>query len=88
MTIELAEKFNQYHAENPEIYQSFERFALYVIRQRARYGAKAIMERVRWHSMETGNDDFKINNNYTSYYVRLFEENHPEHADFFRKRKV
>lgn len=88
MTAELQQKFREYDRANPGIYEAFERFALMVIQKRRRYGAKAIMERVRWHTMESGGDDFKINNNYTAYYVRKFEALNPKHKDFFKKRSI
>ena len=34
------------------------------------------------------NDGFKYNNNYTPYYVRLLEKEHPEFIGFFEKRRV
>lgn len=85
----MEEIFQDYHAANPHIFRMFERVTFDAIRIGfAHYGAKSVMERLRWHSRETGNDEFKINNNYASYYGRLFEKKHPEHKGFFRKRKL
>lgn len=89
MTVRLQRMFQKYDDENPHIYEAFRRFALQAIGYgRKYYGAKSIMERVRWNTMEEGNDDFKINNNYTAYYARKFENEFPQHKGFFRKRKV
>lgn len=79
--------FEQYHAANPHIYAAFVQFTLYIIGKRERFGAKAIMERVRWHTLESGDDGFKINNNYTALYARKFMREHPEHAGFFVTRE-
>jgi hypothetical protein len=37
---------------------------------------------------EIKKDGFKVNNNYTPYYARLYEAEHPELKGFFAKRKV
>lgn len=81
--------FERYHADNPQVYQLFKKFAWQVIgRGFKNYSARAIAHRIRWHtSIETQGDEFKINNNYTSAYARMFEREYPEHRGFFRKRQ-
>lgn len=87
----LDQKFWEYHQENPHVYELFKNFT-----RAARaagynnYSAKAIFERVRWHmSIETKDETgFKLNNNYTSRYARLMEQEHPEYAGFFHKRTM
>jgi hypothetical protein len=81
------DSFCQYHSENPQIYAEFEKTALKAVKYRSRFGAKAIFEIIRWNTMVSGNDGFKVNNNYTSFYARLFELKHPQHAGLFSKRK-
>jgi hypothetical protein len=88
MTQRLQIKFATYHAENPSIYEAFKKFTFQVIQKRKRFGARSIMERIRWDTVIEGNDAFKINDNYTAYYVRLFDKDFPEHIDFFRKRAI
>jgi len=88
MTIELKEKFINYHADNPQIYEAFERYAHLASSRRNHFAAITIINRIRWDTMISGDDDFKVNNNYAAYYGRLYEENHPEKKDFFRKRTV
>ncbi len=85
----LRAEFEKFHAENPHVYRLFERFALRAINAgRPRLGAKAIFERLRWYTtVETrSSDDLKLNNNYTPFYARMFEEQHPDYAGFFSKR--
>jgi len=48
--------------------------------------AKRIFERIRWESDVSGNDGYKVNNNYTPFYARMFEQKYPD-APKFRKRK-
>ena len=82
-------RFREYHKQNPHVYGAFCRAALSLIAAgRDHYGAKAIFEKIRFDSIISGNDEFKINNNYVSRYSRMFERQHPEHAGFFRKREL
>ena len=80
--------FCQYHKDNPQIYMKFKKLALHLINKgRKHYGAKAIFEVIRYNTVIEGNDDFKVNNNYTAFYARLFEQDHPQYGGFFSKRK-
>lgn len=84
----VEERFEAYHAENPHVYQQFKTFALQSAARRPRFSARAIFHRMRWQSMIEGNDEFKINNNYSPYYARMFEDEYPDMEGFFEKRKV
>ena len=81
-------QFQIYHSDNPEVYRLYKRFALQAIDAGAKHlGSKAIMERIRWQTnVETVGDPFKVNNNLTPFYARLFMKDFPEYADFFRTR--
>jgi len=82
--------FERFHAAHPDVYAHFERFALDLIQAgRQHYGAKSIMERIRWHYVTSSSgEEFKLNNVYTSRYVRLFIQRHPEHEGFFETRQL
>ena len=85
---EFTEQFCQYHLDNPHIYIEFKKLALRLIRKgRKHYGAKAIFEVIRFNNALKGNDQLKINNNFTPYYARLFAKDYPKHKDFFNTRK-
>ena len=92
MNTTLLEKFEEFHADNPEIYNLFTKFTNQIIaRGFKHYGAKSVMERIRWHSDVTTLDihtNFKLSNNHTAYYSRLFEVDQPQYKGFFRKRGV
>ncbi len=88
MSDKLKLNFINYHAANPQVYEAFKRFTFQAVRHRKNFSSKAIFERLRWDSMIAGDDGFKMNNNYTPYYARLFEADHPQHKGFFRKRGV
>lgn len=80
-------RFRRYHKENPAVYELFVRFTRQAISAgRKRFSATAIIQRIRWETAVTGNDGFKINNNYSSYYARLFIREYPQHEGFFVTR--
>jgi len=83
-------RFWGYHQENPQVFKLFVTFARQLkTAGREYYGAKAIMERIRWHvSVETRGEDFKIGNNHTSCYARLLCVVYPEEfpLNFFNFR--
>jgi hypothetical protein len=85
----LRAEAREFHRANPEVWKLFVEFTFDRIgRGFKHYSADAIMHRVRW---ETGAGDplgeFKINNNYVSFYARAFSKMYPEHAGFFRMRR-
>jgi len=86
---DLKAEFEQFHKENPHVYELFRRFTYQAIDAGRRdFGAKAVIERIRWSAMvDTRGEIFKINNNYASRYARKFMEDHPEHAGLFQTRK-
>lgn len=80
----------RWHRANPHVYELFKRFTFDVIRRgHKHYSSKAIFERIRWHTdIETMGEEFKMSNNYTPYYARLFMKDFPDHADFFRTKTL
>ncbi len=90
---EIEAAFLRFVALNPRVWDLFERYAnLLVERGWRNYGAKAIVERVRWdHDLTIVPDDgepFKIKNEFTPYFARHFHKLHPEHGGFFRVREL
>lgn len=81
--------FEAWDQANPAVWRAFERMALDLIHVGIqRYGAKAIMEVIRFHqAIQTKDPHFRINNNLTSYYARKFHRVYPEHRGFFETRK-
>jgi len=80
--------FQEFDQAHPEIWKLFRSTTFQVMERGFRnYGAKSILERIRWHtSIEQGSRDFKINNNYAPYYARKFHASYPEFDGFFRTR--
>lgn len=83
--------FEKFDRENPEVWRLFCRFAHDALNYGARHriGGKAVMERVRWSAIvEEKAKPFKVNNSYTSYYVRKWQSTYPQCAHVFETRKV
>lgn len=79
--------FCKYDADNPDIYKEFCKFTKATIERGFKnYSAKGIFELIRWHSGVSAKGSFKVNNNYTPYYARKFENDFPAYKGFFRKR--
>jgi hypothetical protein len=84
----LDEQFERYDRENPRIYRAFCRYTIQVIEARRKCAAKTVMERIRWDTIISGNDRWKINNNYSSRYARKFMRNYPQYDGFFATREL
>ena len=91
LPIILNDKFLEYHAAFPQVYNTFKKLTLEAIKKRKHkhFSARGIFQVMRFFRKDGIKDDgFKYNNNYTPYYVRMFEKEHPEHIGFFEKRKT
>ena len=90
----IEERFNDFHAKNPHVWAEFERIGLWAVsvceRKNIKYlSADLIANQMRWQSFISNTEkDFKINNNYTSSYSRLFQMKYPEYCHLFRNRKT
>ena len=90
--------FQEYHQENPDIYQAFKKITFQLIDNgRTYYGAKGIIEVIRYDriigavSYATEDQDsleFKINNNYAPDYARKFMVDYPLYNNFFKLRQL
>ena len=84
-----ADRFKIYHAENPKIYEIFKSYANMLIAIGVKnLSAYLIYERMRWESLVSGNDGYKLNNNYRPYYARLYMQDHPRYEGYFELRQV
>lgn len=82
------EDFWNYHKENPHIYEAFKSQTIEVIKRGFKnFSADFIVHVLRWETtVKAKHDEYKINNNYRSYYARLFIRDHPQYKGFFRFR--
>lgn len=86
----IQERFEAFHVANPWIYAAFvELTADWLARGHLRLGIGMLTEIVRWqYSQQTNGDDFRINNNFRSRYVRLLIQDHPQWARAFETREL
>jgi hypothetical protein len=83
-------KFEEYHRKRPEVYQQLIGLVFDKYRNgRKFYGIGALFEELRWYfRIEKREEDFKLNNNYRSRYVRKLIDEFPELEDFFELREL
>ena len=56
---------------------------------KTKIGMKMLFEVIRWeHLVHTRGDDFALNNNFTSRYVRILSDKRPDLADMFETRRI
>lgn len=82
--------FSAFHDENPSVYEAFKKFTLEAIQKGFNNGsADFIFHIIRWETKTTdaNQDGFKVNNNFSSLYARMFIDEFPQHRYFFRTRK-
>jgi len=90
----LQDKFNKFHAESPHIYESFKQVTFDVLTKALPRGVQFISPDMVGHIMryqswsKPDGEDYKVNNNWISYYARLFKKEHTEHGHYFKTRKT
>ncbi|WP_328747167.1 hypothetical protein OHT57_16535 [Streptomyces sp. NBC_00285] len=83
-------QFETFHRLNPWVLRALETLtADYLKRGARRIGIGMLFEVPRWHYVTaTEGDDFRLNNNFRSRYVRLLIERHPEWERAFEVRSL
>lgn len=87
----IDEKFKEFHEKNPKVYQLFKMQVQKALqRGKKKMSSKTILGFIRWeiYLQTHSNDEFKINDAYTSRYARLFIEDHPQYENIFNLRKL
>lgn len=82
--------FKRFHAANPQVYDKLVELAELAQRSGRFVGIKMLWEVMRWDlTIKTdAGEDFKLNNNYTSRYVRLIQQQRPDLAEMFHTRTL
>lgn len=87
-TASPAERFLAFHHGNPEVMMSLMSLCLDVLsRGRKRWSVKGAFEVLRWSSLRTAGEDFKLNNNFTAFYARALPLLNPALEGFFAVRE-
>ena len=71
----IKQAFEEFHRDNPRVYEHFKRFALYLLNEKRmkKISSKLIINRIRWEIyVETTGTDYRINDAFTAHYARLF----------------
>lgn len=81
------DKFDEYDAKHPEIYDMFKHFALMATVKKKQYSAKSIFHRIRWETdIGDKEGDYKIDDGWISHYARKFAKEFPKYENFFKFR--
>ena len=86
---DMAAKFEEFHANNPKVYETLVRLAREWMARIGRHklGIATLYERTRWEiAIATSDSDFKLNNSYRAYYSRLIMRQEPDLAGLFDLR--
>ena len=88
----FAVEASKFHKAHPEVYDLFIQFTFELInKNKKNYSVSAVWERIRWetdvNSTADVPNDYKLNNNYRTYYALMFDEDYPKYNGFFRHRK-
>lgn len=86
----VRDRFRKFHEKNPHVFDEFEKKSFEIINTgRPRYSAMRIIQAIRWdEDKKTTGDVFKINNDFTPIYSRMFTDKWPEFDGFFERRQV
>jgi len=83
------ERFEAFAKENPQVLEAIIRLAE-LLKQRGfrKTSMSLIFERLRWiYAIQTGGDDYKLNNDYRSFYARVVPLVAPHLEGFFEYRR-
>jgi hypothetical protein len=87
----IESRFESFHQHNEHVYGRLVQLALDLRKKGVvRYGIQGLIEIVRYERVmqTTGDDGFKINNDFGSRYARLIMQNHPDLDGFFETREL
>ena len=84
------EKFEEFHQNNPHVYEIFQRLTLKAVDAGAKkLSAWWVINVARWEmafSTTDFNSDFKISNDYIAYYSRKFMADFPQYDKLFNTK--
>lgn len=87
--LSLPERFARFHAGNPAVYAGLCKLALEMLGLGwRRCSMDMLFHLLRWsYGVQTHGDEYRLNNNYTSFYARPLMEREPRLAGFFETRR-
>jgi hypothetical protein len=86
----IQERFESFHALNPWLLTELEKLAQQMLDAgRTRLSIETLVGRIRWdYDIATRGDTFRVNDHFTSRYVRLMIERNPSWDSVFATRKL
>lgn len=85
---EFRPDFKAWLVDNWQLFEEFERLALRIAQHRKHYGARSIVEKMRYDTTIAEKDRaFKINGNFVPPMARLFAMMNPDHEQLFEFRE-
>lgn len=84
----IAERFREFHADNPHVYAVLVALTRDYVRRtgRRRVGIAAVYERARWELSLQTTETPRLNNSYRAHYARLIMAQEPDLSDVFETR--
>lgn len=85
----IAQRFNRFHSQNPEVYQALVALARdFRCKTNRKIGMKMLFEVLRWnyYLTITTDEEYKLSNDFTAAYSRLIMRNEPDLRDAFNLR--
>ncbi|OBK92620.1 hypothetical protein A5646_03325 [Mycobacterium sp. 1245499.0] len=85
----IADRFEAFHRDNPQVYTTLLRLAREWVAQTngRKLGISALFERARWDlALATSDPEFKLNNSYRAFYARLLMHENPDLRGLFDLR--
>ena len=83
-------EWEDYHRENPMVWEYFQKFSFEAIRTgRKKISHWLIINRIRWEVyIVTTGEEFKISNNFIAFYARLWQQTFPQHKELFNTKRM
>lgn len=84
----VAERFREFHAANPHVYDTLVALTREYVRRTGRHtvGIAAVFERARWEMALQTTETPKLNNSYRAYYARLIMAREEDLREVFATR--
>jgi len=87
----IDEAFEDFHKANPHVYKYFKDYfeMLHHRKSWQKVSGKMIMENLRWTVLtKTNGSEFKLDNNFTSRYIRVFVKEFPQYKKCFTLKSL
>ena len=86
----VQDKFKQFDAANPQVYDLFKQFAFALINAGStKISSNLIINRIRWEcTIKTTGSKYLIDNRFSAWYARKFVADFPQYSDMIDLRAI